>query len=112
MKTLLPRLLVGDATAAKLKGLAEEHGVNVGDVIAAIVESRLANEPRPDNEIAFRLILVGERLGLRVGGSASYPADWETVGGLTPEECREIAADFNAWKREQNEKRQTGSHTR
>ena len=99
VKTLLPRLLVGDETADRLKCLAEEHGVSVGVVIADILEARFDQEPRPDNEIAHRLILVGERFGLGVGGAAAYPSDWERVGGLTPAECRDLAARFVAWRR-------------
>jgi hypothetical protein len=107
VKTLLPRLRLSEATYAALRAMAEKRGVGVGDVIAAIVESRLSEASRPDNEILYRLILVGERHGQLVGPTGGFPLDWVNVGRLTPEECREIAASYVAWRRKKDE--QAGS---
>ena len=81
---------------------AEERGIGVGDVISAIVETRLANVPRPDNEIAFRLILVGEHQGQVIGPTGGFPLDWMNVGRLTPDECRDLATAYNTWKKKHN----------
>lgn len=103
MPMLVPRLRLTDRTVARLRKLAEKHKANVADIIAALVETALAEKPRPEGDALFRLVLVGERLGLGVDGPAAYPSLWKTAGGLTDGECRDIAAAFIAWKREQNE---------
>ncbi len=100
---LVPRLKLSDRAVVQLRRLAETHGVGVGVVIAAIIEARLANEPRSENEVVFRLILAGERYGLGVGGASAYPLDWITVGGLSHDECGELSASYIAWRRKNNE---------
>jgi hypothetical protein len=107
VKTLLPRLLVADDTAARLRGLAEERGVGVGDVIAGLLEDALSArggtaEDR-ESESLYRVIAVGERLGLAVqgrpGSSVAFPADWMRVGGLSAGECRRLAEGYVEWRR-------------
>ena len=81
--------------------------MGVGGIIAAVVETRIASETRPENEAMFRLILVGERHGQVIGPTGGFPSDWVSVGRLTPEESREIAANYVAWRRKNDE--HTGS---
>src|SRR4051794_439337 len=97
MAILVPRLQVNDATVARLKALASERGKGVGEVIASLIVEALAPKAKP-NEAMFRLILVGERFGLGVGGAAVFPPDWTAVGGLSAHEAREIAAEYLKWK--------------
>lgn len=98
---LLPRLQLDDRTAGRLKHLADQRGIAVGQVIEDILEDRLA---QTSNEIIHRLILVGERYGLSVGGTRLFPASWVDIGGLTEAKCRELAASYTAWRHRRNEK--------
>jgi hypothetical protein len=107
MPVLVPRLQVSDETAARLRGLASERGVGVGEVIAEVLEDALSAPGRTAEDRAaetlFRVIAVGERLGLAVqggpGSSVTFPTDWMNVGRLSAPECRRLAAGYVEWRR-------------
>ncbi len=94
---IVPRLHLDHATAMALRAAAERNGHSLSDEIAEIIKAG-TNQQSPD-ETLFRMIQVGERFGLGVGGSSTYPQDWITVGGLTREASRELAVKYLAWKR-------------
>lgn len=97
---LLPRLNLTDKTIGRLKHLAAQRNLSVGQVIEDILENRTA---LMNNEVMFRLILVAERFGLGVGGTRLFPSSWVDVAGLSEAKCRELAASYIAWKRRYNE---------
>lgn len=103
---LLPRLQLSDRTAGRLKHLAAQRNVSVGQVIEGILEERTA---LTNNEVMFRLILVGERYGLGVGGTRLFPSSWIDVAGLSESKCRELATSYIAWKRRYNENQKRDS---
>jgi hypothetical protein len=108
MPLLVPRLQISESTAAKLDATARERGVSASKLITEFIEECVATrrEAPPDNsEILNRLVLVGEKMGLVVGGPSRFPVDWVRLGGITDEECSRIAANYIEWRRIHDEDR-------
>lgn len=102
MALILPRLRLSDATVAKLRRESDRRGVNVADIIAELVERQVGN-PGAEDETLYRIILVGERYGLSVGGTRLFPAGWKDVGRIAEATCRSLADSYIAWRRRQHE---------
>jgi len=98
MAMLLPRLKLTDATVSTLKAVAQKRGVSVSEVIAELIEGRLLEAAASDRETLFRILLAGEKAGVKVVGATQFPVDWYNQGGLPHEVCRKVAADYSAWK--------------